>query len=82
MRSVLRECVVQTMTDRPLERLVQDAAPGHAVEPSQFGFERAYVPPRPLLHDRRIEAAELCDVEERPGPFDRGLGQCEREPIP
>jgi hypothetical protein len=51
LRSVVHECVVQAMTDRTLERLVQDAAPVHAIEPSQLGFELPYVPLRPLLHD-------------------------------
>ena len=70
------------MTDRSLERLVQDPALAHPVEPSQLGFELAHVPWRPLLHDRRIEAAELCDVEERPRPFDGRRGRCDRELIP
>ena len=75
---MVHERVVQAITDRPLECLVQDAAAAHAVEPAQLGFELAHVPWRPLLHDRRIEAAELCDVEERPRPLYRRRRQCKK----
>ena len=42
----------------------------------------SHTPWRPLLHDRRIEAAELCDVEERPRALDRRRRQCNRALIP
>src|SRR5439155_18988451 len=74
LRGVVHECFVQAMTDRALKCLVQDAAPPHTVKPLQLGFELVHVQWSPLLHDRWIEAAELCDVEERPCPFDRGQG--------
>ena len=61
---------------------MQDATSAHAVELSQLRFELHHVPPRPLLDDRRIEAAELCDVKERPRAFDGRRGRCDRELIP
>ena len=51
------------------------------VEPLQFGLEPADMPWCPLLDDRRIEAAELCDVEERPCPFDRRRARSRRDLI-
>ena len=82
LRCVVHERVVQAMTNRSLERLMQDATPAHTVELSQLGFELRHVPRRPLLDDRRIEAAELCDVKERPRAFDGRRRRCDREPIP
>ena len=67
----LHERVVQAMTNRSLERLVQDPAPTHAVE---LAAVRTRAPPRPggpLLHNRRIEAAELRHMKQRPRALER-----------
>jgi len=70
---VLRESVVQAMADGTLERLVKNPASAYRVELLQFGFERRYVSRCPLLHDRRVQAAELRHMEERPRSID---GRC------
>ena len=59
------------MTNRSLERLVQDPALTHAVELAQFGLELRHVPSGPLLHNRRIKAAELRHMKERPRALER-----------
>ena len=65
------ERVVQAMTNRSLERLVQDPALTHAVELAQFGLELRHVPSGPLFHNRRIKAAELRHMKERPRTLER-----------
>src|SRR5262245_33708971 len=82
VRRVMAERVIQTMTNRPLERLMQDPAPMDAVELLQFAFELCDVPWSPLLHNRRIEAAQLRDIEQRPRPFERGRRRRAPESIP
>ena len=82
---MVHERVVQPMADRPLECLVEDAAAAQAVDLLQLGFELAHVSWRPLLHERRIEAAELCNVEEWPRAFGprrrRSNGELTAQPL-
>ena len=64
------QCVVPAIPDGALECLMKDpAAPGR-VDLVQLELERGDVPRRPPRDDRRVEAAELRDVEERPGALD------------
>ena len=69
---MLNERIVQAITDRPLERLMEDASPAERVQLPQFRFQLRYVSRCPLLDYRRIEAAQLCNVKERPRAFGRG----------
>ncbi len=70
------------MTNRSLERLVQDAALTYAVEFAQFGLELRHVSSGPLFHNRRIEAAELRNMKERPRSLERRRRRRAREPAP
>ena len=71
---------VQTMTNRSLERLVQDSAATDAVELLQFGLELRHVPGGPLFHNRYVEAAELRHLEERPRALEHGWSGRARYP--
>ena len=68
---MLHERVIEAMTNRPFEGLVQDAAAAHVIELAQFGLELHDVPGGPLLHDRRIETAKLRHVKQRPRALER-----------
>src|SRR5437762_9553885 len=46
---VLNQGIVQAMANRPLERLLQDAAAANAVELLQLGFDAGHTSRRPLL---------------------------------
>src|SRR5262249_25597271 len=70
LRRVLRERVVQAMSNRAFECLVQDAAAANVTEPLQLGFDLRHLSPSPLFDDRRIEAAELRHMKERPRAVD------------
>ena len=50
---------------------VKDVARAAAFYTDHLGFELEHDSWRPLLHERRVDAAELCDVEERPRALDR-----------
>src|SRR5678816_621252 len=59
MRCVLCQRVIQSVSNRPLERLVKNSAPAHGVQLLQFAFELRDMGWRPLLHNRGVKAAEL-----------------------
>src|SRR5215471_17531636 len=63
---MLHQRVVKAIPNRPLERLVQNAAPAESVEHLELDLELTYVARRPLTDNRRVQAAELRHVEERP----------------
>src|SRR5262245_28099798 len=63
---VMDECVVDAITNRSFEGLVQDSPPADSVQFTQLGFEICYVVSRPILHDGSVQAAKLRYVEERP----------------
>ena len=72
----MHQRVVQAVADGSLERLVEDSPPTQGVELLQFGLERRDLLRRPLRDNRRVEAAELRDMEERPCPLERVVGVC------
>src|SRR5207249_6751402 len=78
---VLNQGIVQAMANRPFERLLQDAAAANAVELLQLGFDAGHLSRRPLLDDRRVEAAQLRHVKERPRALDRRWSRGRGEPL-
>src|SRR5262249_26129253 len=74
LRRVKDQSVVYAMTNCSLESLMQNSSLSQAVDFLQFGFERRNVPSRPLLYNRRINAAKLRHMKKRP----RALKRCRR----
>src|SRR5262245_34346612 len=77
---VLRERVVQTMTNRSLEGLMQNPPPAYLVELAQFGLELGHLARGPMSDRRCIEPAQLSHMEERPRALDTGRRLCGRQP--
>ena len=65
-RRMTHQRVVPAMTNRSLERLVQDPSATDGVEMLQLGLELRHILCAPLLHSRHIHAAELRHVKQRP----------------
>ena len=74
VRCVTHKSVVETVANGALEGLVQDPTLAHRVHLVQLAFELGHVGRRPLLHNRCVESAELCDMKERPRSLD-GCGR-------
>src|SRR5262249_7977353 len=80
VRCVMDKGVIDGMTDRSFESLVQNSPPANAVEFSQLRFQIGYVRSGPLLHNYGIETAKLCHMKERPRSLDHGRTQRSRQP--
>src|SRR4029453_16354143 len=70
MRRVLRHRVVESVSNRSLERLVKNPAPAHGVQLVEVALELRDMGWRPLLHNRGVKAAQLRHMKERPGTLD------------
>src|SRR4029453_4345121 len=70
MRRVLRQRIVESVSNRALERLVENSAPAHGVQLMEFALELRDMGWRPLLRNRGVKAAELGHMKERPGALD------------
>src|SRR5262245_13398608 len=81
VRGVMDERIVEAVTDRPLERLMEDAPPVDAVQLAQLGFEPRNVSRLPLLDRRSVDAAELRQLEHRPRSLRRRRGRCDQESV-
>jgi hypothetical protein len=81
-RHVIHERVVETMANTSFERLVEDSASAHGVDVLQLEFDIADLLRRPLLDNRRVEAAKLGDVKEWPRTLDGCWPLSNRKLIP
>jgi hypothetical protein len=79
MRRVLRHCVIESVSNRSLERLVKNSAPAHGVQVLQFALELCDMGWRPLLHNRGVKAAQLRHMKKRPGALDGRWRRRDRE---
>ena len=80
VRCMMDKGVIDAMTDRSFEGLVQDSSLANAVEFAQLGFQIRYVRSGPLLHNYRIETAKLCHMKERPRALHHGRTRRNRQP--